>query len=278
MSEMQDPNDSSNGGVDPAFDAHYPAGSPLTPMPVTPSAGAEAEGFLRVELAEARRSLMLTRVTSVVFALFFACYLAYVTHRFTDSLQPRNAAEIAHGIIAQKVEDQAPQIADNIKARVPAMIEQIPDYAMQQIPQYRRQLQDKIAGDLATYAGSTSKQLGSHLDDFLAAHKEEVGQMIDDGQDPALTAKVGADLEHEFVLYLRQIPAGGGESYQSKLDQSLAILDDTQSEDGPTGQWHEPDSRRAEGATCGRHPGYWNQLAGRADHGAKNRRIVAILA
>lgn len=229
---------------------------PITPVVgVAPATGADAEMFVSGELREARRNLQITRVASALLSVGMVAYLGIVTHQFQDALEPTHAAEIAHGIIAQRVEEQSPQIAEQVKQRIPQMIEQLPDYALQQIPQFRQRLSDQITGDLTGYATSTSQQLGTHLDDFLSAHKEEVAQMIEDSQNPEITERVGNDLEHEFMLYLKETPAGGGESYQTKLDQSLSQLQEVRA------KMH----RLADGK-------------GLTDNELKTRRVIAFLS
>jgi hypothetical protein len=196
---------------------------------VTPQAGAEAEQFVSQELTDARRAIWPTRILGIAVPLVLSGYLGYITNRFQESLQPQQAAMIAQGIIAQRVEEQAPAIAADMKQRIPALIENLPSYALQQMPQYRTRLENQIAGDLTTYANNTSTQLGARLDDFLQLHKDEVGQMIHDGQDPQLTNQVGAQLQQEFMQYLQNTSASNGETYQQKLDASLASLEEVKS-------------------------------------------------
>ena len=112
--------------------------------PVTPAAGTAAENFLAREVADTRRSLMISRIVSTIAVLFVMIYLLYVTSRFQDAMKPANAAEIAHGIVAERVETNATNIADEVKRRVPTLIEQVPDYAIKQMPEYRQRLEDQI--------------------------------------------------------------------------------------------------------------------------------------
>jgi hypothetical protein len=201
--------------------------TPLNPTPpVTPAAGTNAEAFLASEVADTKRSLMMTRIASAIAALFVVCYLGYITNRFQDSMRPANAAEIARGIVAERVDTNATAISEEVKKRVPALIDQMPDYAIKQMPGYRQQLEDQIIGDITGYANENAPKLGEHLEDFLTAHKDEVKQLIDDGQNPAITDRVGAQLEQEFMASLKDTDAGGGESYREKLDKSLVSLQD----------------------------------------------------
>lgn len=192
--------------------------------PVTPAAGTAAENFLASEVAEAKRSLMITRIASALSALFVLFYLGYITSRFQDSMRPANAADIAKGIVAERVDTNATAIAEEVKTRVPILIEQMPDYAIKQMPDYRQRLEDQIVGDISGYAAENAPKLGEHLEDFLTAHKDEVKQLIDDGQNPAVTEAVGAQLEQEIMASLKETDAGGGETYREKLDKSLVSL------------------------------------------------------
>lgn len=194
--------------------------------PVTPAAGNAAEEFLASEVADTKRSLMITRIASALSALFVLFYLGYITNRFQDSMRPANAAEIARGIVAERVDTNANAIAEEVKRRVPTLIEQMPDYAIKQMPEYRQRLEDQIVGDITGYAAENAPKLGEHLEDFLTSHKDEVKQLIDDGQNPAITDRVGAQLEQELMASLKETDAGGGETYREKLDKSLASLQD----------------------------------------------------
>jgi hypothetical protein len=198
----------------------------VPPAPVTPAAGTEAERFLASEVADAQRSLMITRIASAIAALFVLFYLGYITSRFQDAMKPANAAEIAHGIVAERVDTNANAIADQVKTRVPALIEQLPEYAIKQMPDYRQKLEDQIIGDLSGYSMENAPKLGDHLEDFLGSHQEDVKQMIEDGQNPAVTDRVGTELEQEFMASLKDTDAGGGESFREKLDKSLVSLQD----------------------------------------------------
>jgi hypothetical protein len=198
--------------------------NPEIPTPVTPAAGATAESFLAQEVADAKRSLMLTRIIGAITALFVVGYLGYITSRFQDVMKPANAAEIAHGIIAERVDENANAIATEVKTRVPVLIEELPDYAIKQMPEYRQRLEDQIIGDLTGYAMENAPKLGDHLEDFLGAHQEQVKQIMEDGQDPAIIESVGAELEKEFLASLKETDAGGGETFREKMDKSLIAL------------------------------------------------------
>ncbi|MES2460451.1 MAG: hypothetical protein V4671_07695 [Armatimonadota bacterium] len=193
---------------------------------VTPAAGTAAENFLASELAQAKRSLLMTRIFSGGAALFVLFYLGYVTSRFQESMRPANAAEIAQGIVAERVDTNATAIAEEVRRRVPTLIEELPGYAIKQMPDYRQQLEDQIVSDISGYSAENAPKLGEHLEEFLQAHKDEVKQMIDDGQNPEIIDRVGGQLEQEFMESLKATDAGGGETYREKLDKSLASLED----------------------------------------------------
>ena len=194
--------------------------------PVTPAAGTAAENFLAREVADTKRSLMMTRIASAIAALFVLFYLGYITNRFQDSMKPANAAEIARGIVAERVDTNATAIAEEVKKRVPILIEQVPDYAIKQMPDYRQKLEDQIIGDITGYSTENAPKLGDHLEEFLQSHQDEVKQLIADSQDPAVTDRVGGQLEEAFMASLKDTDAGGGESYREKLDKSLVSLQD----------------------------------------------------
>ena len=201
---------------------------PYDPVPgdgVAPAAmdGMVAERYVSTELKKARGSLLRTQLFSGVFVLLIGGYVFYVTNRFRQSLEPREAATIAQGLISQRVDDQGIQLADYVKKEVPAYIRSAPDYALKELPGFRTQIEDRIQNDIETYAKQSSDRLGTEVDTFLEKNKESVGALIKDGQDPAATAKMTGEMRALFVRYLSETNAGG-ESLKAKLDGSLDAL------------------------------------------------------
>ena len=101
---------------------------PVTP-PVASSGEVVAENYVVNQLQKARVDLQRTRIIGIVLMVFVVGYLSYITIKFQQSLRPESAAEIANGIISQQIQDNGPEVAEQAKQRVQAMIAELPDQA-----------------------------------------------------------------------------------------------------------------------------------------------------
>lgn len=182
-----------------------------------------ADQFVASEVIKARTALKQTRIIGAIVFLFVFTYIGSIAARFHQSLQPQEAALIAKGLVAERVNDGAPQLTAYLKKEVPAVIEKAPDYAMDQLPIYRTQLEDRLEQEFKKYTDETSTQLSNELDQFLDNNKDQFKTVILSGQDPQATNELAANLRQLFVAYLAEKP-NGDESIQQKLDASLDAL------------------------------------------------------
>ena len=189
----------------------------------TPPAGNTAEAYILEELAKSKISLNRTRLFSIVSLIAAATYMGVVTANLSQFLRPAQAAELARGLIAQRVEEQGPDIAAQLKQQIPVLINQAPDYAMQQLPVYRQNLEDQFDTSLKTNLASGSDQMDKNLDDFFSTHTDEVKSVLASGADPAAVKTLGDGVTQEFLASLKTTKING-ESIQSKFDSSLEAL------------------------------------------------------
>jgi hypothetical protein len=192
------------------------------PSPLPP-AGTVSEQYILDELAKSKISLNRTRIFSIIALVVTAAYMGFITVNLGQFLRPAQAAELAQGLIAQKVQEQGPDIAAQFKQQVPILIAQAPDYAMQQLPVYRQNLEDQFDKDLTTNLASGSVQLDKNLDDYMTTHKDEVKSVLVAGADPAAVKQLGDGVTQEFLGSLKTTQING-ESIQSKFDSSLEAL------------------------------------------------------
>jgi hypothetical protein len=209
-------------------DAQHEAGV-RDPMPPEPSPEGEeiAERYVAAELQSARVALQRTRIASVVLLLLFGGELIYITSRFATSLRPHAAAEIAEGMIMQQINDKGPDVANQLKVKIPEYIEQTPDYVLQQLPNYRVSAEDRLENELNHYCQSTQQQLGQQVDNYLTGHKDQIQELLTSGNDPNVLQQVGKELKQQLMSYVQQKPVGG-ESMQEQLDTALVALQGTQ--------------------------------------------------
>ena len=186
-----------------------------------------ATRFLNDELRRARASLQMTRIASVLLVLLVGGELLYLTSGFVNNFQPQTAAEIVDGMVMQQINDKGPDLANQLKQKVPEYMAQAPDYVLKEMPNYRQSLEDRIEKDLTGYCKSTSDDLGKHLDTYLDAHKDNVKELLTSTADPASTQKMGADLKAVLMDYIKEAPAGK-ESIYSQINQSLSALQEVQ--------------------------------------------------
>ena len=208
--------------------------NPLPPEPVitspTPSISGEgdtvAANYLATQVVQARIALQRTRVVGLVLLLLMGGEMIFITSKFTASLQPHAAAEIADGMIMQQIADRGPDLTSQLKQKIPEYIQQTPDYALKELPKYRIALEDRMEAQLNQYCQKKSQQLDTQLDSYLTDHKEDIKGMITAGNDPVVAKRVGQDLHQQFLTYVHA-KQDGGESIQDQLDVSLAALQGT---------------------------------------------------
>jgi hypothetical protein len=171
----------------------------------------------------ARRDLRLAQIGGALLTLFVLGYLGWITSTLTRSLEPSAAAQIAQGVIAERVEMHANDLSGQLKERVPAMIAGLPDYALREMPRYREQLEEQAEGQMQKYFGQAATQLEGHMDEFVSAHHDQIKEVLAGGQDPATVHQLGAELQKAFLGYVNAASING-ETLGAKLDQSLATL------------------------------------------------------
>lgn len=198
-----------------------------TKQPVAPSPASAAEAvatqFVAEELEKARSSLKKTRLVGIILLVFVASYMSFITISLTGFLEPKNAAEVANGVIAEQVDLKATDIADQLKTKIPSLIAQLPDFVVGKLPEYREALENKVETDLTDYCLTASAHMGKQMDDFLVEHKENIGTLLKTADDKESLKLLAADIEQELLSYLEQ-KNESGESIKEKLDTSLDAL------------------------------------------------------
>ncbi len=184
-----------------------------------------AEQFLLDELAAARASLKRTQVIGLIALVAIVCYMGYVTMGIREALVPAKAADLAKGFIAERVSDQADELARQVTQQVPAMIAGLPDYILKQLPAYRLEIEKDVETNLKAHGMKVSRELGEKLDAFLNANIVQVKAVLKAGKDRSEFAKLEPQIDAFLADYLKQ-RLGGEESLQEKLDKTLHALRD----------------------------------------------------
>ena len=194
-------------------------------VPVTPVAEGEgvAQSFLAQELKAARSSLRITQAVSLLLVVLTAGYVGYMTWQVRNYARPEIAAEVANGIISERVDLYGQQAADSFKQQIPQLISALPDQAIAAAPELRQNLVAQVESQLGNYAEQNSQKLGANIDEFLEKNKDQVGAILKDGQDKKTVEELGPELESQFSQFLQEKPEGG-ESAQQQIDKSLEVL------------------------------------------------------
>lgn len=183
-----------------------------------------AERYVAAELKKARATLRTTQIVTVLGLAALTLYLGYMTSRVVQYAQPEQAAEVATGLIAERVNVSAADMAEQFKTKIPGIIAQLPDHAIQKMPEVRQALVSRIETDLRSHAAQSSDEMGKHLDEFLATNKSQIQTVMEAGADRAALKSIGPALEQEMMAYLSIKPAKGGDSIRDSVNKSLKML------------------------------------------------------
>lgn len=216
---------SSSTGPEGGSNSPEPATAPIVSTPSTDTLAAER--FIDAEIQRTAQNLKITQIAGTLIVLILGGYLFYVTGTFVENLRPQTAANIALGVVDAQVSEKGPDLAEQLKNKIPEYIAQTPDYVLKQLPEYRKSAEQRVEEEMTKYCQSTSDKLGTHLDKFLDEHKDNVKQLITSANDPATVKSVGDGLKAELMTYLQEKP-DSGESLTEKINQALVSLHEVQ--------------------------------------------------
>ena len=117
--------------------------------------------------------------------------------------QPKAAAEVASGMLAQHANTAGPVLAAQIEREIPLLIRQTPDYLIKEIPVYRKELQQTLETEYQTYCNSFSKDLGDEMDKLIDSHKAEIKTLLENSTDRAAIRKVLPDFDQAINDFMK---------------------------------------------------------------------------
>ncbi|MFM9872035.1 MAG: hypothetical protein ACKVQS_01065 [Fimbriimonadaceae bacterium] len=182
-----------------------------------------AEAYVAEELASLKKSMTQTQIFGSAFVFILMCYMFSIANGFAQNFEPKTAAKITKGLVAQKLDDVQPQVSEYLKREIPTMIKNVPDMAKSQLPIMRENIETTVEAEISDLATKTSGQLDQALDSFLVEKQDEFKTIILAGQDKETTDEVAKAMREMFVDYLTE-DHGQDESIQTKLDESLKAL------------------------------------------------------
>ena len=138
-----------------------PESSPAAAPAATPQTGeAVLAAYLAQELPKARQALKRTQITGVILILFIAAYIGVISTIMVNFFQPKAAAEVATGMLAQHVATDGPILAARAEWAIPHFIHEVPDYLIGELPVYRKELQQSLETEYEAYCNSLNKDIG----------------------------------------------------------------------------------------------------------------------
>ncbi|MCG3150330.1 MAG: hypothetical protein PCFJNLEI_03813 [Verrucomicrobiae bacterium] len=176
------------------------------------------------QLVKAQQTYRRTRgffVGGVIFVGVYMGCLTYFLHQ--NLLQPKPAAALANHYAAGFVRDNGRELADRLVTEVPAAIRQLPDLAIEQMPAARRQFETRTLAMVRQQLQELAPHVATMVDDFLVSRQDQIKELLRVGQDPALVAQLGAQLEADFHQLLRTKDSRGISALDC-LNDSLAAV------------------------------------------------------
>jgi len=165
-----------------------------------------AAEFLAKELPDAQRTLRRTRLVGVGLILLMGAYFGVISTIMVNFFQPKAAAEVASGMLAQHVANDGPVLAARVEWAIPNLIHQVPDYLIGELPVYRKELQQSLETEYEAYCNSLNQGLGNQLDKLIDEHKAEIKTLLENASDrdtirkalPDFDRVIGESLNHNF--------------------------------------------------------------------------------
>jgi hypothetical protein len=138
-----------------------------------------AVAYLAQEIPAARKTLQRTRVIGIALIIFIALYIGTITTVMVKFFEPKAAAEVASGMLVQRVVNEGPTLAAHVEREIPQLIREVPDFLIKGIPDFRKQLQVSLSADCEAYCNTLSKDWGVQMDKFIDGHKPEIRTLLE---------------------------------------------------------------------------------------------------
>ena len=175
-----------------------PAPAPQTPAETSDAAAA----YIAQELPKARKALKRTRIVGLVLICLVGSYISFISLTLVKFFQPREAAQIASGMLVQHIASDGPTLALQIERQIPLLIRQLPDYVIRELPTYRQEVELALEGELRAHCAGLSRDLGKELDAQIDSHQSELKSLLEHPNDRAVLRTVLPDLDQTITGFL----------------------------------------------------------------------------
>jgi hypothetical protein len=202
--------------------------TPSPPSPASPQAfnQAVAEAYLAQELHKARRILRRTRITSLVLIALVGTYMTVVSAMLTRFLQPREAAQVASGMMVQHIQNNGPALAVRLEREIPLLIRDTPVHLLQQLPACRQEIEKSLALEFRGRCSTFANELGTEMDRLIESHKADIGRLLENAEDREALRKILPDFERAITGFLNTDSDGRLVKKQiAELASTLAQID-----------------------------------------------------
>ncbi len=197
--------------------------SPAAAPDATPQTGeAVVAAYLAEELPKARKAFKRTRIGGIILIVFVGAYMGVISTIMVNFFQPKAAAEVATGMLAQHVASDGPVLAARIEWEIPHLIHEVPDYLITELPVYRKELQQSLETEYETYCNSLSKNLGDQLDRLIDEHKAEIKTLLENASDRDTIRKTLPDFDKVINESLKNNVEG--QALKEHIDEMAAAL------------------------------------------------------
>ena len=195
---------------------------PLTFDAPAPTGDAVAAAYLAEELPKARQSLKRTRIVGIILILFVGAYFSVISTIMVRFFRPKEAAEVASGMLARQVAAKGPVLALHVEREIPPLIGQVPDYLIKEIPGFRQQLQVSLESECDAYCNSLSRDLGARMDTLIDEHKAEIGTLLKNASDREAIHQTLPDFDKMITEAMNN--NAEGQAAKERIDQWAAAL------------------------------------------------------
>jgi hypothetical protein len=192
------------------------------PKEATQTGEAVMAAYFDQELPKARQLLKRTRIICIVLILFIGAYVGIISTIMVNFFQPKAAAEVASGMLAQHVMRDGPILAAKIEWEIPRVIHQVPDYLIGELPVYRKELQQTLETEYEAYCNSLSKNLGDKIDTLIDDHKAEIKTLLENAGDRDAIRKTLPDFDRVIAEFMKNDVEG--QALRERIDAWAAAL------------------------------------------------------
>ena len=179
-----------------------PEQTPSTAPQTDAGTGDAAAAYIAQELPKARKALKRARIIGLVLLCLVGGYISFISVTLVKFFQPREAAQIASGMLMQRVASDGPILALQIEREIPLLIRQLPDYVIHELPAYRQELELSLEGELQAHCVVLSRDVGKELDAQIDTHQSELKSLLEHPNDRAVIRTVLPDLDQTITGFL----------------------------------------------------------------------------